>query len=286
MKIALVVHGLDEHTGHSLYAKVLADKLSLRHEVTVFANRYERQADARWRFQPVRASRISALATVHTFPLGLRARSSRLANFDIRHTQGYCGGRPNVVTAHICVAAYLVSLRSASLRSRASLKSMSAAESRVYRRHRGCVIAVSQKIAAELREFYQIDSSIKVITHGVDASRFSNGNRERYRSIVRNELGIDDEQSVALYVGDLTKAHTHLKALAEAARGVQFIVVSRSRQYRWSNPNVRFLAPTSELERYYAAADALVFPTTYDAFGMVVLEAMASALAVFTSDCA
>lgn len=286
MNIALVVHNLDEHGGHSLYTKVLADELSLRHDVTVFANRSERQADARWRFQRVRASRASALAIVHTFPLGLRARASRLANFDIRHTQGYCGGRPNVVTAHICVAAYLDSLRSASLRSRASLKSMAAAESRFYRRHVGRVIAVSRKIAAELQEFYQISNSIKVITHGVDVSRFSNRNRERYRSIVRSELGINDEQTVALYVGDLTKAHTHLKALAVAAPGIQFIVVSRSRQYRWSNPNVRFLAPTSELERYYAAADALVFPTTYDAFGMVVLEAMASALPVFTSNCA
>jgi UDP-glucose:(heptosyl)LPS alpha-1,3-glucosyltransferase len=47
---------------------------------------------------------------------------------------------------------------------------------------------------------------------------------------------------------------------------------------------VRFLPPSSSIERYYAAADAFVFPTTYDAFGMVLLEAMAAGLAVFSSD--
>jgi glycosyltransferase involved in cell wall biosynthesis len=47
---------------------------------------------------------------------------------------------------------------------------------------------------------------------------------------------------------------------------------------------VLFLSPTTELFRYYAAADAFVFPTTYDAFGMVLLEAMAAGLPVFTSD--
>lgn len=284
MNIALVVHDLHEHAGHGLYARVLADSLSLRHEVTVFANRCERPADARWRFQPVRASRINALASVYTFPLGLRALTSQLANFDIRHMQGYCGGRPNVVTAHICVAAYLDSLRSASVRSRASLKSMATAESRFYRRYRGGVIAISQKIASELRDFYQVRGEITVIPHGVDAARFGSLNREQHRSSVRAELGISNGQMVALYVGDLTKAHTNLKALAEASPEVQFIIVSRSVRYRWSMPNVRFLNPTTGLERYYAAADAFVFPTTYDAFGMVVLEAMASGLPVFCSD--
>ena len=284
MKIALVVHDLHEHGGHSLYTKILADELSLHHEVMVFANRCERAVDARWSFLPVRAWRVNALASVQTFPLGLKAHTSRLDDFDIRHMQGYCGGHPNVVTAHMCVAAYLDSLRSISARNRASLSLMAAAESRFYRRYEGRVIAISQKIASELRDFYQVGGEITVIPHGVDAARFGSLNREQHRSAVRAELGISNGQTVALYAGDLTKAHTNLKALAVAAPEVQFIIVSRSVRYRWSMPNVRVLNPTTGLERYYAAADAFVFPTTYDAFGMVVLEAMASGLPVFCSD--
>ena len=114
MNIALVVHDLHERGGHSLYTRVLADELSRRHEVAVFANRYERPVEARWAAHHVRAWRGSALASVQTFPWGLRAQASALAAYEIRHAQGYCGGRPNVVTAHICVAAYLDSLRAVS----------------------------------------------------------------------------------------------------------------------------------------------------------------------------
>jgi glycosyltransferase involved in cell wall biosynthesis len=97
-------------------------------------------------------------------------------------------------------------------------------------------------------------------------------------------VGIEDDKQMALYVGDLTKAHVYLKQLAAAAPNVQLAIVTPSRQYHWTSPNVRFLPPTSEPERYYAAADAFVFPTAYDAFGMVLLEAMASGLPVFSSD--
>src|SRR5689334_9706029 len=110
MNIALIVHDLHEHGGHSLYTKVLAEEFSRAHEVTVFANRCERPGDARWKERHVRAWRSSAMSTVQTFPLGLRSHANALSNYDIQHAQGYCGGNPNVVTAHICAAAYLKSL--------------------------------------------------------------------------------------------------------------------------------------------------------------------------------
>jgi UDP-glucose:(heptosyl)LPS alpha-1,3-glucosyltransferase len=285
MNIALVVHDLRDYGGHSLYTKILANELSKEHQVTVFANSFERPADARWDSRCVRAWRGSALASVQTFPLGMWAHESELAGYEIRHTQGYCGGNPNVVTAHICVAAYLDSLRGVSLRHRFSLRSMAAAESRFYRRYKGRVIAVSSKIAAELSKFYGVDrDAISVIPHGVDVVRFSRRNREQHREEMRRGLGIRENQTMALYVGDLTKAHAYLKELSGAAPDVQFVIVTPSRAYHWSSPNVQIVPSSPIIERYYAAADALVFPTTYDAFGMVLLEAMASGLPVFSSD--
>src|SRR5947209_9461389 len=222
MKIALVVHDLHNHGGHSAYAKILADAFSQRHAVTVSANRCERPSDARWQFQGVRAARANAVTTVRSFPLGLRLQRRQLSNYDIRHAQGYCGGRPNVVTAHICVAAYLDSLRSVSMRHRLSLQLMAAAEGRFYRRYEGRVIAVSQRVARELQEFYGTRARVNVIPHGVDAARFNGSNRERHRANVRREIGVRDDETLALYVGDLTKAHTSLKELAAAAPEVQF----------------------------------------------------------------
>jgi UDP-glucose:(heptosyl)LPS alpha-1,3-glucosyltransferase len=286
LDIALVVHDLHSHGGHAGYTKILADELSLRHNVSVFANRCERPLDARWKYHHVRAARGSALACVQTFPLGIRALQSTLGAFDIRHMQGYCGGQPNVVTAHICVAAYLKSLREISTRHRLSLTLMAAAERRFYHRYQGQVLAVSQKIALELKELYKVEVPITVIPHGVDQSRFNNDSSTGYRTIIRSELGIDQDSTMALYVGDLTKSHTHLKEVAAAAPEVEFVLVTPSRHYHWKARNVHIVPATTRLNQYYAAADAFVFPTSYDAFGMVILEAMASGLPVFSSDCA
>src|SRR5215510_11806288 len=147
MNIALIVHDLHDHGGHSLYTKVLAEEFSRDHEVTVFANRCERPNDARWEDVHVRVCRPGATTTVQTFPLGLRSHANELARYDIQHAQGYCGGKPNVVTAHICAAAYLNSLRDISSRTRASLRLMAITEERFYRRFEGEVIAVSEKVA-------------------------------------------------------------------------------------------------------------------------------------------
>ncbi len=265
LNIALVVHDLHNHGGHSAYAMILADAFARRHEVTVFANRCEQPPDARWRFQRVRAARVNAVMTVRSFPLGLAFRRSLLSKYDIRHAQGYCGGKPNVVTAHICVAAYLDSLRGVSWRHRVALQLMANAESRFYRRYQGRVIAVSSKIARELREFYEVAGSIDVIPHGVDAARF-NGDRKDQRVTVRRQLGIEDHETMILYVGDLTKSHVYLKELAQAAPWATLVIVTYSQAYRWKSKNVRILASTRDLAPYYGAADAFVFPTTYDAF--------------------
>ncbi len=284
MNIALVVHDLHERGGHGLYTKVLADELSRRHEVAVFANRCDAQEGARWVSRHVPAWRGSALATVRTFPLGLRSRAKALGRYEIRHAQGFCGGGPNVVTAHICVAAYLDSLRGAALRHRLSLRAMAAAEERFYRRFGGRVIAVSRLVARGLRDFYGVCAPVAVIPHGVDSKRFGGANRARLREETRRRLGVNEDETVALYVGDLTKAHAYLKELARAAPSARLLIVTASRAYHWDAGNVRIMPPTAELERFYAAADAFVFPTTYDAFGMVLLEAMASGLPVFTSE--
>jgi UDP-glucose:(heptosyl)LPS alpha-1,3-glucosyltransferase len=284
MKLALVVHDLHEHGGHSVYTKILADALSQRHGVTVFANTCERPANAGWSFHSVRAWRVNALASVQTFPFGMRTLSSALAGFDIRHMQGYCGGRPNVVTAHRCMAAYVRSLSSISVRHRVSLRMMLAAESRFYRAYNGAVIAVSRQIANELQEFYEVRGPITIIPHGVDVERFKVANRSTHRAAMRRQMGIEDDATVALYVGDLTKAHSYLKEFARATPEVQLVIVSPSKTYHWRAPNVYIYPLTKWIERYYAAADAFVFPSTNDPFGMVLLEAMASGLPVFTSD--
>lgn len=284
MKIALVVHDLHEYGGESLYTKIMADALSQRHNVTVFANRCERDDHTSWDFKSVWAWRAKALSCIRTFPIGMLAHARTLEHFDIRHMQGYCGGYPNVVTAHRCMAAYIRALEGVSLKHRISHRVMLDAEARFYKGYQGTIIAVSHQIANELDEFYRVRGPIKVITHGVDISRFNSTNRELYRSSVRLELGIEDHETVALYVGDLTKAHVYLKGFSKANPRVRLVIVSASRAYHWDAPNVLIKPRSRQIEKFYAAADAFVFPSANDPFGLVVLEAMASGLPVFCSD--
>ena len=50
--------------------------------------------------------------------------------------------------------------------------------------------------------------------------------------------------------------------------------------------SVTFVPATLEIQKFYGAADIFVFPTLYDPFANVHLEALASGLPVITTACA
>jgi UDP-glucose:(heptosyl)LPS alpha-1,3-glucosyltransferase len=96
---------------------------------------------------------------------------------------------------------------------------------------------------------------------------------------------------VYLYVGDLRKGASRcIQALAQLDQG-RLLFVSRSRTPMYQRmaeqariaDRVLFVGFTNQVERAYAAADVFILPTPYDAFGMVVTEAMASGLPVIVS---
>jgi len=284
MRMAFLVHDAVDAVGQGRYTLSLANAFGERHAVTVFANRCFKPSGAVWSYQHVLASRRNALATVLTFPLGIRIMRRELASYDLVHAQGYCGGAPNVITAHICVKAYLRSLSNISATTWTSLATMALFEEQFYRRFDGPVIAVSKKLAGELQQHYRFSGRIDVVPHGVDLGQFNPDARSNQRDQVRRELNIPEDRVLALYVGDLLKAHQKLAELVRATPHVSLALLTRSRTPRIEAPNVIYIAPTSRIERYYSAADAFVFPTLYDSFGMVVLEAMACGLPVFCSD--
>ncbi|HYL36151.1 MAG TPA: glycosyltransferase family 4 protein [Bryobacteraceae bacterium] len=294
MKIAFVVHDYRRREGHSRYVVELATRFAREHEVHVFATEIEPDGNTKIHFHHVPAWRPNTLTGILTFVLmaTLRVRGE----FDIIHNQGLCGVRGNVFTGHICNRAWHRALRAASGRLKfhewVSGTTLSALEHLFYRTARRCkVIAVSRRLAGDLQRLYHCAAPISTIYHGVDLAAFSPAAGSPIRAQVRRECELNPQEMAFLFVGDMRKGgRQSIRALSKLRTGT-LLFVSRSPvgAYRGLaaelgvEARVRFLGMTTQVEKYYAAADALLLPTHYDSFALVVTEAMASGLPVIVS---
>lgn len=295
LKIAFLVHDYHRAGGHSRYVAELATRLAKVHEVHVFANRIEDDGTAPIHFHKVPAWRARAATTVLSFMIPVTLQVGR--DFDIIHSQGFCGFCGNVFTAHICNRAWhlgLEKLNGGTTFTQTIFDAVAGAlEYLTYHfARRKQVIAISHRVAADLVKHYRCPAPMTVIHHGVDLDVFSPETRARWRQETRAKYGLAENEPVFLFVGDLRKGGGPcIRALAQLESG-KLLFVSRSRidpyqrivdEAGLKRERVLFVGPTSQVERFYSAADAFLLPTPYDAFGMVVSEAMACGLPVIVS---
>jgi glycosyltransferase involved in cell wall biosynthesis len=163
-----------------------------------------------------------------------------------------------------------------------------AGEAWCYRPKRARLLcAVSSGVATELRErFPNMAGAVRSVSNGVDSSIFRPDGVGRRQ--IRADLGLDDEDMLALFVGGdwerkgLAHAVDALALapqwhLAVAGPGDPALHLHRARDAGMA-AKLHFLGPVREMARLYAGADAFVFPTAYEAFPLVALEAAASGL--------
>src|SRR5271163_263175 len=108
MKIAFVVHDYNRSGGYSRYVAELAVRYCGEHEVHVFANRIVDDGTPGIQYHHVPAWRANAFTTVLSFALPATLQVGR--DFDIVHSQGFCGLLGNVFTAHMCNSAWHTAL--------------------------------------------------------------------------------------------------------------------------------------------------------------------------------
>lgn len=157
------------------------------------------------------------------------------------------------------------------------------------------VIALSKQGKKEMMEYYNVpEDMIHVIYNGVDLEKFHPRNRKD-RDVLRKQSGIGKTQLVLLYVGtgfERKGLRYLIEAVALLKRDTYHLWVigkGNTTTYRKLAQNlgveeyVTFLGPINGVEKYYGAADIFVFPTLYEPFGNVHLEALASGLPVITS---
>jgi UDP-glucose:(heptosyl)LPS alpha-1,3-glucosyltransferase len=170
-----------------------------------------------------------------------------------------------------------------------------AIERRIFENPQQTIQCVSRMVRNEIARRYRVpDSRLVLIYNGVDAQRFDPERHSRARWEERAHLRSQDA-TVWLLAGSGWRRKgldTALRALAASRdQDSQLWVVGGDTTDAWHRlavrlgvvERVRFLGPRSDLERVYAAADGLLLPTRYDAFGLVCLEAAASGIPVITS---
>lgn len=154
---------------------------------------------------------------------------------------------------------------------------------------------VSTMVQREIREHYDVPEARLPILYGaVDVERFAPERNRDARETLRAERSAG-RATVWLFAGSGWRRKgldTAIAALANVADPTtQLWVAGQDNPRRWRRlaeregvaQRVHFVGERRDLERYYAAADGLLFPTRYDAFGLVCLEAAAAGLPVVTN---
>jgi UDP-glucose:(heptosyl)LPS alpha-1,3-glucosyltransferase len=152
------------------------------------------------------------------------------------------------------------------------------------------VIAVSHGTARELREYYRVpEEKIVVVPNGVDPGVFRPADTG-HRRVLREKYGLPADDFLALFVGGDWERKGVRDAIGAIAgmRDARLVILGSGDAAAMqahaarvgAGSQVIFAAPSVAPQDYYAACDAFVFPSRYEAFSLVTLEAVASGLPI------
>lgn len=157
------------------------------------------------------------------------------------------------------------------------------------------VICVSEAVAEDVRQ-ENAALALQVLPNSYDPSRFNLAVRDSYRAATRSQLGFHETNCVFVFVSTghyrrkgFFLAYEALCLLHQIHPHIRFLVVggteNRLAALKAELPTVPewmiFTGMVTEVERYFAAADAFLFPSYSEAFALVEVEAAACGLPLF-----
>jgi glycosyltransferase involved in cell wall biosynthesis len=156
------------------------------------------------------------------------------------------------------------------------------------------IIAISNTTATDIRKFFGVDHNrLHVVPNGVDHHRFNPADANQSKVWVRDHYQLD--RPFFLYVARLEHpGKNHVRLIEafnqfKASTGSDWklvlagsdwhgaeVIHAMVRQSPWaSDISCLGFVPDSALPSFYRAAEALIFPSLFEGFGMPVVEAMA-----------
>ncbi len=148
------------------------------------------------------------------------------------------------------------------------------------------IIANSNMIKQQIIDTYRIDKNkIKVIYNGIPLKPLVDFGE------IKKEFGIKDEK-ILLYIGSgfQRKGVKEVIEIASKLKNYKLFIVGKEKKIEKYKSYAKdlgvdtvFTGARSDVEKFYSLTDIFIFPTHYEPFSNVVLEAMSFKCAVFTT---
>lgn len=269
------------------------------HTVTVYAARLEREA-----LDPaVRVSLVEVPARMDQYTgLGFRQRCAKVIAADRPDVHGAfsvlspLGGVFWVPSVHRVAYEMLLSRRTSAGRLAIRLHPYHQVRlllERTMLRAGGakCLWAQTQGVRSEILRWYPAAGDVGVLPLGYDDLAFDPGRRERLRDTARRRYGYEPEDRVVLFLANELERKGFDTLLAAAARVPEVKILGAGRrapgrpvvERSGLGERLQWAGHVADVPALHAAADALVLPTRYEPWGLVIVEALGSGLPVVTS---
>lgn len=158
------------------------------------------------------------------------------------------------------------------------------------------LIAMTPQIREDLKRFYNVPfEDVVIMPNGFAPKEFNIESRNQKRDSMRQKLGFKPSDRVIIFVANelerkgfkplldaltsLKRDDVHLLAVGKLDAQAYATEIEKA---GWKE-RVQFTGPTSNVADYYAASDVFALPTQYEAWGLVIVEALACGVPVLTS---